>query len=186
MASALAPVLLIATASLVSGQTSGPEWATRLVHDVTGASFPELLKTDIRVQQFGSPSDYFQARFSILRLITGRRMQYVIHVNSAVALASAPDEGKRAIVAHELAHVAYYARGSRLRLFGLIRLASGRFREEFEKNADIEALRRGYAQGLKQYRLWLYQHVPADVLQKKKTEYLTPDEIDAIQKQIER
>jgi hypothetical protein len=186
MPSALVPALLIATASVVSAQTSGPEWATRLVHDVTGASFPELLKKDIRVKQFVSPSDYFQARFSIVRLITGRRMQYVIHVNSAVALASAPDEGNRAIIAHELAHVAYYARGNRLRLFGLIQLASGRFREHFEKSADMEALRRGYAQGLKQYRLWLYQHVPGDVVQQKKADYLTPDEIDAIQRQMGR
>jgi hypothetical protein len=113
-------------------------------------------------------------------------MQYSIRVNSAVALASATDEGKRAIVAHELAHVAYYEKGKRIRLFGLIRLVFSRYREEFEKRADLEALRRGYARGLKDYRRWLYQHVSGTVLQEKKRDYLTPDEIDAIQGTIGR
>jgi len=113
-------------------------------------------------------------------------MHYVIRVNSAAALLAAPEEGKRAIIAHELAHVAYYANGNRLRLFGLIRLGSKGFRERFEKRADIEALQHGYAQGLKQYRIWLYQHVSAGALQEKKRDYLTPEEIDAIQRQTGR
>jgi hypothetical protein len=108
-------------------------------------------------------------------------MHYVIRVNSAAALIAAPEEGKRAIIAHELAHVAYYANGNRLRLVGLIRLGSKGFREQFEKRADLEALRRGYAQGLKQYRIWLYQHVSPAVLREKRRDYLTPEEIDALQ-----
>ena len=110
----------------------------------------------------------------------------MIRVNSAAAFIAAPEEGKRAIIAHELAHVAYYANGNRLRLFGLIRLASKGFRQRFEKRADVQALRRGYAQGLKQHRTWLYQHVSAGVLQEKRRDYLTPEEIDAIQRQIGR
>jgi hypothetical protein len=113
-------------------------------------------------------------------------MHYVIRVNSAVALLAAPEEGKRAIIAHELAHLAYYANGNRVRLLGLIRLVSPGFRERFEKRADVEALRRGYAQGLKQYRIWLYQHVSADVLREKRRDYLTPEEIDADQQQSGR
>jgi hypothetical protein len=87
---------------------------------------------------------------------------------------------------HELAHVVDYANGNRVRLLGLIRLASPRFRERFETRTDVEALRRGYAQGLKQYRIWLYQHLSADVLREKRRDYLTPEEIDAIQRQIGR
>ena len=87
---------------------------------------------------------------------------------------------------HELAHVVDYANGNRVRLLGLIRLASPRFRERFETRTDVEALQRGYAQGLKQYRIWLYQHVSAGVLQEKRRDYLTPEEIDAIQRQIGR
>ena len=135
------------------------------------------------MQEFESRSDYFLARFSMLRFLTGQRMHYTIRVNSATALLAVPEEGKRAIIAHELAHVAYYAAGNRVRLFGLIRLASKGFRERFEKRADLDALRRGYAQGLKQYRIWLYQHVTGSVLKEKKRDYFTPEEIDAIQSQ---
>jgi hypothetical protein len=177
---------LVAGALLAQAQTKAPEWAERLVREVRSSSFPELLDRDIRVRPFSGSSDYFQARFSIWRFLAVRRMHYVIRVNSAAALIAAPEEGKRAIIAHELAHVDYYASGSRLRLFGLIRLASKSFRERFEKRADLDALQRGYAQGLKQYRIWLYQHVSAGVLQEKRRDYLTPEEIDAIRRQIGR
>jgi len=178
--------VFVAGALLAQAQTKAPEWAVRLVHDVRSSSFPELLDRDICVRQFAGSPDYFQARFSIWRFLTVRRMRYVIRVNSAAALLAAPEEGKRAIIAHELAHVAYYANGNRLRLFGLIRLASKGFRQRFEKRADVQALQRGYAQGLKQYRIWLYQHVSAGVLQEKRRDYLTPEEIDAIQRKIGR
>jgi hypothetical protein len=178
--------VFVAGALLAQAQTKPPELAERLVREVRSSSFPELLDRDIRLRQFAGSSDYFQARFGIWRFLTARRMHYVIRVNSAPTLLAAPEEGKRAIIAHELAHVAYYANGNRLRLFGLIRLASKSFRERFEKRADIEAVQRGYAQGLKRYRSWLYQHVPAGALQEKKSDYLTPEEIDTIQRRIGR
>ena len=175
--------MFVAATLLAQAQTKAPEWAERLAREVRASSFPELRDRDIRVRQFVGSSDYLQARFSLWRFLTVRRMHYVIRVNSAAALLAAPDEGKRAIIAHELAHVVYYANGNRLRLLGLIRLASPGFRERFEKRADLEALQRGYAQGLKQYRIWLYRHVPAGVLREKRRDYMTPEEIDAIQRQ---
>jgi len=178
--------VFVAWAMLAQAQTKAPEWAERLVREVRSSSFPELHDRDVHARQFAGSSDYFQARFNIWRFFTAKRMQYVIRVNSTAALLTAPEEGKRAIIAHELAHVAYYAKGNRLRLFGLVRLASRRFRERFEKRADIEALQRGYAQGLKQYRIWLYQHVSGGVLQEKRRDYLTPEEIDAMQHQVRR
>ena len=181
-----AAAVFLAGALLGQAQIKPPEWAEQLVCEVRSSSFPELLDRHIRVQQFSGSPDYFQARFSISRFLTFRRMNYVIRVNSAAALLDAPEEGKRAIIAHELAHVAYYANGNRLRLLGLIRLASKGFREQFEKRADLEALQRGYAPGLKQYRIWLYQHVSASVLDEKRRDYLTPEEIEVMQQKIGR
>ena len=174
--------IFVAGAIFAQAQTKNPEWAERMILEVRSSSFPELRNRDIRVRQFDSSTDYFQARFGIWRFLTLRRMQYVIRVNAADALRAASEDGRRAIIAHELAHVAYYAKGNRLRLFGLIRLASQGFRERFEKRADLDALRRGYAQGLKEYRVWLYQQVTGGVLDEKKRDYLTPEEIDAIQR----
>ena len=138
-----AAVIFVSATVLAQAQTTAPEWAERLVREVRSSSFPELLDRDIHVRQFAGSSDYFQAGFSIWRFLTVRRMHYVIRVNSAAALLAAPEEGKRAIIAHELAHVVYYANGNRLRQFGLIRLASKNFRKRFEKRADVEAVRRG-------------------------------------------
>jgi hypothetical protein len=109
-------------------------------------------------------------------------MSYVIRVNSGATLLTASEDARRAIVAHELAHLAYYAKGNRLHLLGLLRFPGKGFRERFEKRADAEALMRGYSQGLKQYRIWLYEHVPQSSLREKKRDYLSPDEIDALQR----
>ena len=106
----------------------------------------------------------------------------MIRVNSGATLLTAPEGARRAIVAHELAHLAYYAKGNRLHLLGLLRFPRKGFRERFEKRADVEALRRGYAQGLKQYRIWLYEHVPPSALLEKRRDYFSPDEIDALER----
>lgn len=174
--------VFLARLPVAPGQPVAPEWAERLVRNVQSCSFPELAEKDIRIDQFTSDSDYFQARFSIPRFILGRRMRYVIRVNSGATLLTAPEEARRAIVAHELAHIAYYAKGNRIRLLGLWRFAGKGYRERFEKRADFEALRRGYALGLKQYRVWLYEHVPPSSLMEKKRDYLSPNEIDALER----
>ena len=106
-------------------------------------------------------------------------MQYVIRVNGGPVIRTAPAGGDRAILAHELAHVQYYASGNRIHLFGLIRFGNARYRRKFERQADLEAIQLGYAQGLKSYRLWLYQHVSAKAFLEKKRDYLSPEEIDA-------
>ncbi len=180
--STILAAILLAGIPLAQGRPAAPEWAERLVRDVRSSSFPELADKDIRVGQFTSDSDYFQARFSISRFFLGRRMRYLIRVNSGATLLTAPEEGRRAIVAHELAHLAYFAKGNRLRLLSMLRFPGKGFRKRFEKRADVEALRRGYAQGLKQYRVWLYQHVPSGALPEKRRDYLSPDEIDALER----
>ena len=70
--------VFLASVLVASGQPIAPEWAERLVRNVQSSSFPELAKKDIRIDQFTSDSDYFQARFSIPRFMLGRRMRYVI------------------------------------------------------------------------------------------------------------
>jgi hypothetical protein len=144
------------------------QWAEQLLLDVRLTSFPRLTNTDVRLRTFHSQSDYFQARFSILHFFFARRMQYVVRVNGRPVIRTAPAGGDRAILAHELAHVQYYVSGNRIHLFALIRLGNARHRRKFERQADLEAIQLGYAQGLKNYRLWLYQHVSAKAFFEKK------------------
>ena len=44
----------------------------------------------------------------------------------------------------------------------------------------LDALARDYGAGLKIYRAWLYEHIPARKLADKHRDYFSPEEIDAI------
>lgn len=150
-----------------------------LADEVIAASYPELKGADIRIKPLHSRSDYFKARFDFRRYFFAR-MRYLVFVNPRAFELQAPEAGVRAIIAHELAHVLYFKKRNRLCLLGLVRLRSKRFAAEFERRADLKAIALGYGEGLKEYRRWLYQNIPASKLAEKLRNYFSPDEIDAI------
>lgn len=150
-----------------------------LIDKVIALSYPELEGSDIRVKMFRSRSDYFKARFGYPQYFF-TRMRYLVFVNPRVFEMQAPEEGVRAIIAHELAHLVYLKRQNRLRLAGLVRLMSKRFTARFERWADLKAISLGYGEGLKEYRQWLYGNVPSSKLADKQRNYFSPDEINAI------
>jgi hypothetical protein len=153
----------------------------RLIADeVIAASYPELRDTDIRIKLFRSESDYFRASFSFRRFFFHQKMRYYVLANPKLVERQAPENGVRAIIAHELGHILYFKRGNRVRLFGLVRLLSRDFTVHFEKWADLQAISRGYGAGLKEYREWLYLHIPAKKMAEKKRNYYSPEEIDRL------
>jgi len=149
----------------------------QLLNEVRAASFPELTRVNISIRPLQDDSVFFAAQFRAIPFLFGARMRFVIRSNPKAAVAS--DDALRAVLAHELCHVLYYARGKRVRLLGLARLLSGSYRSRFERSTDLEAIKRGYGAGLKEYRLWLYGAVPAKSLAGKRKDYLSPEEIDA-------
>lgn len=151
-----------------------------LVDEIKAAAYPELRGLNVQVKLFHSQSDYFRARFAIWPFLTGRRMRYIVYVNPEVFARQAPQASIHAILAHELAHVLYFSQGHRLRLLGLVRLTTKGFTARFERWADLQALARGYGEGLKAYRQWLYRNIPAKSLDEKRRDYFSPEEIDAI------
>lgn len=152
-----------------------------IVREIVEKSYPELKKARIKIKTFDSRADYFRSRFSLARFLTFRRLDYLILVNPRIFSKDAPpDAAVRAIIAHELAHVAYYERHNRFELLGLMSLLSNSFTVRFERGADLEAIRRGYGAGLKDYRQWLYQNIPPKNLPAKKCDYFSPEEIDLI------
>ncbi len=150
----------------------------KIINEVVAKSYPELKNKNIEVQTFKSESDYFQSRFSFGKMLTFQKMRYIIFVNPKVFEKNAPESGIRSIIAHELAHVLYYSKRNRFELIGLARLSSKDFTQKFERGADLEAIARGYGEGLKDYRNWLYQNIPAKNLEEKKRNYFSPEEID--------
>jgi hypothetical protein len=151
---------------------------------VRDASFPELKGMTVGSSQFRSEADYFRTRFSVGRFLFLRPMRYRVEVNPKLFAEQAPSDGVCAILAHELVHVVELKRGNRIRRFGLVRMLSGGYAARFERRTDLEAIERGYGEGLKSYRTWVYAHAPADKVQEKRWRYFSPEEIAVIERGI--
>jgi hypothetical protein len=163
---------------------AGIRTAGAVIQDIRGTSYPELVRVDIRVRSFRSQSDYFRTRFSLSRFLLLMRMRYFVDVNPALFQEQAPSDGVCAILAHELVHVVSMSRGNRIRRFGLVRLLSKGQTAKFERRADLEAVHRGYGDGLQKYRTWVYTHISPSKLQEKRRNYFSPEEIAAIEKKL--
>lgn len=161
-------------------QTDAVQKTQKIINEVIEKSYPELKNKRIEVKIFQSESDYFRARFSYNKYLTFQKMRYIVFVNPQVFAKNAPENGIRSILAHELAHVLYFAERSRFELLGLANLWSKSFTQKFERRADLEAISRGYGEGLKQYRAWLYQNIPTKNLAGKKRDYFAPEEIEKV------
>jgi len=111
-------------------------------------------------------------------------MRYFVDVNPALFQEQAPADGVCAILAHELVHVVSLSRGNRVRRFGLVRLLSKQQTTKFERRADLAAIHRGYGDGLKNYRAWVYIHISPTKLQEKHRNYFSPEEITAIEMKL--
>lgn len=151
-----------------------------IVDEVIKASYPELKNADVQVETFHSASDYFRSSFSSRRFLSTQKMRYLIKVNPRIYELNAPEEAVRAIIAHELGHAFDFHRKKRIQMLGLARLSSKGYTATFERRTDLQAISRGYSEGLKAYRVWLYQNIPADKLAEKHRNYFSPEEIDAI------
>lgn len=159
---------------------------TKIVEEIVKDSYPKLKNERIKIKTFDSRADYFRSRFSVSRFLTFRNLYYLILVNPKIYKSGAPIDGIRAIIAHELAHVAYYERHNCFELLGLVALQSKSFTARFERGADLQAIKRGYGAGLIQYREWLYKNIPAKNISAKKRDYFSPEEIKLIIKSVEQ
>jgi hypothetical protein len=173
--------------SAVTGEqtTDAIDATGAVIQAVKAESFPELTRVDLRVRTFHSQADYFRTRFSLSRFLLLMRMQYFVDVNPALFQDQTPSDGVCAILAHELVHVVSLSHGNRIRRFGLVRFLSKRQTAKFERGADLEAIHRGYGDGLRSYRVWVYAHIRPDKLQQKRSNYFSSEEIAEIQKKLE-
>lgn len=162
----------------LSKQIDAIKQTQTIIAEIVEKSYPELKDVKIRVKTFASKANYFQSQFSFTRFLTCQKLRYNIYVNPEVFNKNAPEEAIRAILAHELAHVFYYSERNRFELLGLVSLINKGFTTKFERRADLEAIDRGYGEGLIKYRQWLYQNIPAKNLAEKKRNYFSPEEVE--------
>jgi hypothetical protein len=174
----------VVTLQATTPQTGNAEAIKRtqlIVEEVVKASYPELKNADIQLQVFHSESDYFRTSFSFGHFLGAKKMRYLIKVNPRIFELNAPEEAVRAIIAHELGHAFDFHSKKRICLLGLVRLSSKGYTAGFERQTDLQAISRGYGDGLKAYRVWLYQNIPAKKLAEKRRNYFSPEEIDLIE-----
>jgi hypothetical protein len=169
------PVLACSAAA----ESSFPD-IDRLVDSVREASFPQLRGAEITVHDLRSDYVFLETRFTLSSYFFGGRLRYMLMFNREASRRKAPAEGLRAIVAHELAHIDYFQKQSRMGLAGLVRLLSPSFTAQFERKADLETIVLGYGRGLEIYRTWLYLNIPRDRIGEKKRDYFSPEEIETM------
>jgi len=151
-----------------------------LVESVRAASYPQLKDEDITLHEMRSDYIYLEGRFTILSFFFEHKLRYMVLFNPEATARHVPPDGLRAIVAHELAHIDYFNRQSRMGLVSLIQLLGAPFEARFERGADLEAIALGYGPGLESYRTWLYSNIPPSRMEEKKRNYFSPEEIEAI------
>ncbi len=154
----------------------------RVVEEIKTAAYPELKDAKIEIKLFDSKSDYFQTRFTVTSFLFKRRLNCLLMVNRNLITHQVPDDGLRAVIAHELGHAYYFKSRNRVKLLVLIGLVCKGYTARFERQTDMQAITRGYGAGLRSYRLWLYGKIPANKIAEKKRNYFSPEEIDLLRR----
>ena len=149
-----------------------------LVDEVRGALFPELSTASIDLVELDSETDFFQANLD-LNTTSAPPFErgYRLLFNPQLFDDPPSQPAFAAILAHELTHIRDYTEmdGEELIRFGIWYATSDT--AEYERETDEHALWLGCGDGLIDYRVWLYTHIPTDAVAEKERVYFTPDDI---------
>ncbi len=154
---------------------------TTVLSFVRDAFFPELDGVSITLGTLESDADMFASNldFSTIGAAPLER-DYVIHANLKLLDDPPPSAATGAILAHELKHTADFTSMDAVELaeFGAWYDTTDDF-SAYERQTDEHVLALGCGRHLSSYRTWLYDHVSDDVVEEKRHDYYTPEEIDA-------
>jgi hypothetical protein len=144
--------------------------------------YPQLYELVLRLDgDLMTAGSYFVAQPDLATLedLPEDRL-YTVRANLALLDDPPSAAATGAIFVHELKHILDYSLmdTEELTSFGLWYGIADDV-SVYERLTDEYALALGCAEGLKAYRVWLYDHIPADDLENKQEDYFTPEEIDA-------
>lgn len=143
--------------------------------------FPELLQTQIKIENFTSDAYFLQANLKVKTVFKKpNRRTYVVEVNQKLYDCPPSPEGLQAILVHELQHVSDYLKwnSAEMMTFAAKYGMNKKFRTRYERHTDERTLLKGFGPGLIEYRIWIYQWLSPRELQNKKRYYFTPEEIE--------
>ena len=175
------PALALPSCAAVMERSFSPitmdDIATLLIE--TRALVPELDAATIELTSIESESTFLAANVDLVT--AGNEpfaRTYIIQINPLLLESSLSGAGTVAILVHELKHILDYTGMDALEFaeFGLW-YAQGDV-AEYERETDLFSMERGCAEGLIEFRLWLYEQISAAVLEEKKRNYYTPEELE--------
>ena len=151
-----------------------------LIDRVRGEAFDELAGRRIDLGTFTHKTAFFTSRPVISSLfVLWKPVRYKISVNSDIFEKEVPQSYVAGIMAHELAHTAWYVRKGRWATISLLRIfVSEKAHACFERATDVDAFIRGYGESIKAYRQHIYPGLTPEQLAHKARNYFSPEEID--------
>ena len=125
-----------------------------------------------------SETDYFQANLDYGTILDEPfERDYRVLYNPVLFEDPPSQPAVAAILAHELSHIRDYTEMDSTELVEFGVWYASEDTAEYERATDESALWLGCADGLVQYREWLYSHIPPDAVDEKRRVYMTPGEI---------
>ncbi|WP_416307995.1 hypothetical protein [Neptunicella sp. SCSIO 80796] len=149
-----------------------------LIAEIEQQSFPALQGISLSLQGIDSSSIFLATDIEVPALLIGQR-HYVLYLNPKLEQQNIGDTALKAILVHELTHFNDYQKMDVFELgrFYYAILTDPMFEAEYERATDFQTLKLGYAQGLAEFRQWLYPQLSEAELKIKQRNYYTPAEI---------
>ncbi|GAB4418485.1 MAG: hypothetical protein OHK0056_28040 [Bacteriovoracaceae bacterium] len=146
-----------------------------------------LEKTDDKfsysLYEIDSDQYFFVSNLTWKRFVLGKS-EYRIGHNPKIFNLGIPDDALKGVLAHELNHTEDYVFGSSLGTILPIgvKVSFKKSRAQYERKTDLKVVLKGLGKELLAYKEWQYQQLTHEMLERKKREYLTPEEIRLIMK----
>ncbi len=143
--------------------------------------YPQLHDIRLEVRNFKSKNYYLKTNINVGTLLNKpEKRLYYIEINPKLLACAPTEKALEAILVHELKHIEDMAtmRTGELLAFLFKYGTNKKFIIRYEHETDEKALGLGHAEGLKEYRHWIYAQLSEKSLAKKRATYYTPEEID--------
>ncbi len=157
-----------------------------IIEDIIQKTHTPLLKERVSIDIFSIDSDEF---FMISNFKLGRvlgKHKYKVGINPKIFALDIPRNALYGVLAHELEHTIDYAKRSFIT--GIIpigiKVLFKKHRYRYERQTDLKTVLKGYGDGLIAYKRWQYRLLSKSDLEVKQKNYLTPGEIELIQRNL--
>ena len=170
----------LAVPYLKCSQQISKENIQELIFEITEDYFPELTDVHVTIKEFKAKNYFLQAKPQVTSLFNSKvKRKYFIMINSSLYKCSPSTAALKAILVHELEHIVDYENMylGRFIKFTAKYVFGKNYRAHYEQATDMKAIQKGFALGLVEYRLWVYQQLSEQELKKKEFFYLNPEEI---------